>query len=153
LPCSRAPLFEGFPPGAVGIGLKQILHAIEHLSVQDGFVLAVEPFSAVVNLAEIDPVLQKIGERTISEGNAAVVLGNFGNTPFGDDAPAVEIGSEFAEGLQFKVSRKHSADGLGFGLVDHQLLVLGVITERHGATGPFALAPGRRDLVPDPFRR
>jgi hypothetical protein len=35
----------------------------------------------VANLTEIKPVLEKIGERTVSEGNAAVVLGNVGNTP------------------------------------------------------------------------
>ena len=38
----------------------------------------------------IDAVLEKIGEGTAGERNAAQVLDNLGVTPFGDDAPAIE---------------------------------------------------------------
>src|SRR4051794_35055670 len=127
------------------------MHAREDLRVDDGFVLAFEPFAAVVNLTEIDPVLEKVGERTVSEGNAAVVLGNIGKTPFGDNAVAIEISHKLAEGLQFEISPEDMADDFGFGLVDDQLLVLGIIAERHAASGPFALAPAGGDLVPDPL--
>jgi hypothetical protein len=36
-----------------------------------------------------------------SPRNSALVLGNVGNTPFGDDAPAVEFGNEFAGASRF----------------------------------------------------
>ena len=39
--------------------------------------LSLEPFAAVMDLAEVDPVLQEIGEGTVGEGNAALVFGDF----------------------------------------------------------------------------
>src|SRR5215208_2543823 len=91
-----------FPAG--GIRLQQRLHALEGLPVDDGFVLALKPGIAVMNLTDIDPVLQKVGEGTVTKRNAAIVFGDFGVSPLGDDAPAVEIGHQFAEGLQFEVA-------------------------------------------------
>ena len=57
----------------------------------------------VTGLAEVDAVFQKVGEGTISEGNAAVVFGDLGIPPLGDDAPAVEIRDQFPEDLQFEI--------------------------------------------------
>ena len=36
-------------------------------------------------------------------------------------------------------------------MIDDELLVLGVVAERHAAAGPFALLARGRDLVPDPL--
>ena len=69
----------------------------------------------------------------------------------GDDAPAIEVRDQFAEGLQFEVAAEDGADGLGLSLVDDELLVPGVIAERDRPAGPFALAPASRDLVPYPL--
>ena len=64
---------------------------------------------------------------------------------------AVEFGDQLAEGFQFEVAAEDGADGLGLGFVDDQLLVPGVVAERDRAAGPFALAAGGGDLVPDPL--
>jgi hypothetical protein len=53
--------------------------------------------------------------------------------------------------LQFEVAAEDDADGFGFGFVDHQLLVPGLVAGWDRAAGPIALAPGGGDLVPDPF--
>jgi hypothetical protein len=42
---------------------------VKGVPVEDRLVLAVEPFASVVNSAEVDAVLEKIGEWTASEGN------------------------------------------------------------------------------------
>src|SRR4029077_11752245 len=105
------------------------------------------------NLAEIDAVFQEMGEGTVGKGYATVVFGDLGFATFCDYASPVEISDQLAEGLQFEVTAENGADGLGFGLVDDELLVLGVIAERHRAAGPFALAAGGRDLVPHPLGR
>jgi hypothetical protein len=95
----------------------------------------------VVHLTKIDPVFEKIGEGATSEGDGTIVLGNLVVAPFGDNTPAVEIGDQFAEGLEVEVPAEDGADDLGLSLFDGELLVLGVITKRNGPTGPFALAP------------
>ena len=53
----------------------------------------------MVNLAEIDPVLQEVGEGAVGEGDRTVEFGDFGAAPFGDDASAVEFAHQLAEGL------------------------------------------------------
>ena len=45
------------------------------------------------------------------------------------------------------------AYGLGFGRIDHQLLVLRDIAEGNGTTHPYALALRSSDLVADPLCR
>ena len=99
-----------------------------------------EPFVLVAGLADVDPVLQKIGKGTVSERNSAVEFPDFGVPALGDDALGVEIRHQFPETLQFEISLEDVPNGLGLGLVDDELLVLGVLTQRHGAAGPFALA-------------
>ena len=103
--------------------------------------LALEPLAVVVNLAEIDAVFQEVGEGTVGEGNATIEFGDLGAAPFRDNAPSIEVGDQLAEGSQFEVAAKNQADGLCLCLVDDEFLFLGVVAERDGAAGPFALAP------------
>ena len=63
--------FGSFCFPATRLGDEQLLDPVKSPMIDDGFVLAVEPFAAVVNLAEIDAVLQEVGEGTEAEGNAA----------------------------------------------------------------------------------
>jgi hypothetical protein len=53
----------------------------------------------MMNLTEIDAIFEEVSEGLISEGNAALVFGDLGVPPFGDDAPAVEFSHQLAEGL------------------------------------------------------
>ncbi len=75
------------------------MNAVEGRAVNDGFVLALVPLAAMMNLTEIDAVLEKIGERTVSKGNGAVVFGDLSLSPLGNDAPAVQFGHQLAERL------------------------------------------------------
>ena len=43
-------------PAAVGIGLEQGLYLFEDLPVENGLLFALEPFTAVVGLANVDTV-------------------------------------------------------------------------------------------------
>lgn len=108
-----------------------------------------------MGFADIDAVFQEIGERTVSEGDAAVVLGSLGVATLGDDVPAVEFSNKPAERLQFQVQAEDGADGLSLQLVDDELLVFGVIAERNGPTGPAPISArsllraGRSRLPPE----
>src|SRR6478735_2506525 len=106
----------------------------------------------MAGFADINPVLQDVGEGPISEGNAAPIFGRVGVAAFGDNAEAAEFSDQFAEGFLFEITFEDRANGFGLDFVDDQLLVLGVVTERYRPAGPFTLAPGCRNLVPDPFR-
>jgi hypothetical protein len=89
-----------------------------------------------------------MSERTIGERNSTLVFGELGVPALGDDAFSVEILHQLRETLQFQISQD-IANGLGLRLVDDQLPILRIVTERHRATGPFALAPAGSDLVAD----
>ena len=130
-----------------GIGFEQFLHAVEGWAVQDRFMLSLEPFAAVMSFANVDPILEEVGEGTVGEWNATLIFRDLGFAAFGDDFPAIEFGDELAERSQLQVKTKDGPNGLGLGLVDDQLLVLGIVAEWHGAAGPFALAPAGGDLV------
>ena len=114
--------------------------------------LSLEPFAAVMDFADVDAVLQEIGEGTVGEGNAALIFCDLGIAALGDDASAVEFGDQLAERSQLQVKLENGPNGFGLGLVDDQLLVLGVVAERHGAAGPFALLARRRQPCPGPAR-
>src|SRR6476620_1737038 len=58
-----------------GVGFELLLHLFECLPIENRLVLSLEPFSAVMGLADIDAVFQEVGEGTVSEGNATIVLG------------------------------------------------------------------------------
>jgi len=45
-----------------------------------------------VHIADVDAVLQEVGEGTVGEGNATVVFGDLCVAPLGDDFPSIEFG-------------------------------------------------------------
>ena len=79
-------------PSSDPVGLQQSLHLLEGLAIKDRLMFSLEPFSAVMHLAEIDPILQEVGEGTVSEGNATLVFCDLGVAPLGDDFPTIEFG-------------------------------------------------------------
>src|SRR6202048_2356630 len=122
-------------------GGQELLDLIESLSIDDGGVLSRKPFVLVTGLADVEPFFKERGEGAISERNPAVEFLDFGIPALGNDALGVEILHQLPETLQFQIPLEDVADGLGLGLVDDKLFVFGVVAERHGAAGPFALAP------------
>jgi uncharacterized protein (TIGR04141 family) len=110
------------------------LNPVEGRAIDDGFVLALKPLAAVVNLAEIDAVLQEIGEGTVGERNAPVVFGDLGAAPFGDDTPAIvtrsnlrslDVATLDATTFLRRIQASRDADLQGFGIdIDRDLLRL-----------------------------
>src|ERR1700726_3179855 len=110
----------GFAAG--GLGCEKLLNLIEDLPVDNGRVFAGEPLLLVTGLADVDPVLQKIGKGTIGERNSAVKFPHLGIPALGNDALGVEIRHQLPETLQFQIPLEDIPDSLGFGLVDDELL-------------------------------
>ena len=86
-----------------------MLNPVEGRAIEDGFVLALEPLAAVVNLANIDAVLEEVGEGTVGKGNGSVVFRDFGVPSLGNNAPSVQIRDELAERLQFDVATENGS--------------------------------------------
>src|SRR6476659_7006875 len=138
-------------PALDGVRLEQLLHTLEGWTVKNSFVLSLEPFAGVMGLADVDAVLQEVGEGAVGEGNPAPVFCNFGLAVFGDNLAAIQFGHQLAEGFLLQIEPEDGADGFSLSLVDDQFLVLCSVTERHGAAGPFTLSPAGSDFVPHPL--
>src|SRR5258705_12286325 len=95
----QRPAIRSFDLAALRVGFEEPLNPFDGRAINDGFVLTLEPFAAMMDFAEIDAVLEKVGEGTVGEGNAAQVLGNLGVAPLGDDASAIQFGHQLAKRL------------------------------------------------------
>ena len=73
-------------------------------AVDDGLVLAGEPFPCVAHLADVDLVFEEIGQRTVGELNPAVVFLDFGIPSFGDDAFGVEVIDQLLDAFQVEIA-------------------------------------------------
>jgi hypothetical protein len=149
LASERSAAFRMLDPSSDSVGLQQSLHLFEGLAIKDRLMFSLEPFSAVMHLAEIDPVLQEVGEGTVGEGNATLVFCDLGVTPLGDDFPAIEFGYQLAEGFQLEIEAEDGADGFCLSLVDDELFVFCVVAQGDGTSGPLPFLSGGGDLVPD----
>src|SRR5258705_3066200 len=105
------------------------------------FMLPLEPFAGVMGLADVNAVLQEVGEGAVGEGYPAPEFCNFGLAAFGDNLAAIQFGHQLAEGFVLQIKPEDGADGFSLSLVDDQFLILCIVTERHGAAGPFTLSP------------
>jgi len=94
--------FRSFCDAAARFGSEELLDPVKGRAVDDSLVLAREPLAGVVNLAEINPVLEKVREETVGEGDATVILDYLGRTSLRDNTSPVEVRDQLAEGLQFE---------------------------------------------------
>jgi hypothetical protein len=72
---SRAPLSE-YSVLHLTVGFE-LLHPLEGVRIDDRLVFAFEPLATVVHFAQVYPVLEDVGEWTVSEGNAALDFATF----------------------------------------------------------------------------
>jgi hypothetical protein len=98
-------------PARDPVDFEEILHPLEGRSIEDRLLFSFEPFSVVMHLADVNSVLEKVGEGTIRERNAAVIFCDFRVTSLGNDFPAIQFSYKLAEGFQFEIETKDGADG------------------------------------------
>jgi hypothetical protein len=123
-----------------------MLDLIKRGSVEDRRVLSLEPFAAMVDLAEVDAIFEEIGEGTVREWNAALIFGDLGSASLGDNASSVQFGDQPAKRSKFKIKLEDGPNGLSFILVDDELFVFGLIAKRNGAARPFSFLAGAATL-------
>jgi hypothetical protein len=76
----RAPtstIEPGFPPhrrARLALAGPDLLHGLEHLAAEDRLVLAAMHLTPIGNLADVEPVLEQMGERPHAKANTAALL-------------------------------------------------------------------------------
>src|ERR1019366_9170463 len=105
----------------------------------------------IYHLADVEPVLEQMGERSYAEPDTAPYTAISKTVGLGPDATAVEVLDQGPHRAKLQIAGEDSADHLR--LLGHhdQLLVDNPIAERYRSPDPDALALGGGDLVAHPF--
>src|ERR1700722_7130277 len=108
-------------------------------------------FALEVDLANVEPVVQEIGERASGEGNAADGPSIAEMADLGDDAALPKITQEQPDTAEIEVAPEDGADPLGLFVCDDELLVAADVAKRYHSAHPQPPALGGADLVADPL--
>src|SRR6202521_3881861 len=141
------------PPSCRAIVRKPGLDSAPQLLVHDCFVLARIRGALMNDLAPIDAVLEEMVERPAAERAPAEFSAGGQYALLVPNPTLVEVCPQFRDAAQGKVLLEDQADAVRLLLVDHELAVLDLVTERNGAAHPHALAPRGRELVADALAR
>src|SRR5258708_5257694 len=92
-------------------------------------------------------------EGTTTEGAAAKYPAEGQQALLAPNATPVEIRPQLRNAAEGEVLPEDQADAVGLLVIDHELAILDVVTERDGAAHPHALAARGRKLVADALAR
>src|SRR5580693_8998277 len=125
------------------------LHRVKEITIKDGGLLAGEDLALEGDLADVEPVAQKMGERAAGEWDAANRAPGLERSHLGDSPPPAKVGHQQVEAAKLQIPPKDGPNPVGFLFNHDDLAVLGLVSERGYAPDPQPLALGGRDLVAD----
>jgi AAA domain, putative AbiEii toxin, Type IV TA system len=125
------------------------LHRVKEIMIEDGGLLAGEDLAQEGDLADVEPIAEKMGERAAGEWDAANRASGPEGSHLGDDPSLAEVGHQQVEAAKLQIPPKDGPDPFGFLFNHDDLAVLGLVSERGYAADPQPLALGGRDLVAD----
>src|SRR5712692_918820 len=125
-----------------GVGGEFFLHGLEQGAIEDRLMLPAMDLAAIDHLADVEPVLEQIGEGAHSEPDASDDPAVRTAPRLGPDAAPVEILHESPHRAELEIAGEDGAHGLGLLGYDHELLVDAGIAERDWTPDPDALALG-----------
>src|ERR1700730_13178215 len=103
------------------------------------------------DLADVKPVLEKMGERPHAKANTAALAAIAAAIDLGPDTSPVELYNQSAHGGELEIKAEDGADRLCLLGHDFKFLVEAAIAERNGSADPEALAFRGRDFVTHPL--
>src|ERR1700686_3731790 len=106
-------------------------------------------FIAMVDLAEVEPIAQHVGQGAIRQRRAADDSPRRQGSPSGDDPFSPDLPLQRRERSEREIALEYHADGFGLVLVGDQLLVLDLIAQGNHAADPKASLFRCGDLVAD----
>src|SRR6266436_2790164 len=124
-------------------------HRVKEITIEDGWLLAGEDLALEGDLADVEPIAQKMGERAAGEWDAANRAPGLERSHLGDDPSLAKVGHQQVEAAKLQIPPKDGPDPLSLRFNHDDLAVLGLVSERGYAPDPKPLAFGGRDLVTD----
>src|ERR1700704_3011813 len=122
------------------------LHRVKEITIEDGGLLAGKHLTFEDDLADVEPVAQKMGERAAGEWDPADRAPGLERSHLGDDPSLTKVGHQQVEAAKLQIPPKDGPDPFGF-LLNHDDLA--ILAEWGYAADPQALALGGCDLVAD----
>src|SRR5207245_4689709 len=123
------------------------LHRVEEITIEDGGLLTGEDLALEGDLADVEPIAQKMGERATGEWDAANRAPGLERSHLGDDPPLAKVGHQQVEAAKLQIPPEDGPNALSLLFNHDDLAVLGRVSERGYAPDPQPLALGGRDLV------
>src|SRR5207253_10579581 len=110
---------QGFRFGAcdrviVALVAELGLHRVKEITIDDGGLLAGEDLALEGDLADVEPVAQKMGERAAGEWNTADRATGLERSHLGDDPPLAKVGHQQVEAAKLEVAAEDAPNPLGF---------------------------------------
>src|ERR1700758_3753119 len=96
-----------------GVGGELCLHGLEHVVGQDRLMLAAIHLTPVMDLANVEPVLEQMGERPHAKPNPTTLLALPAPIDLGPAATPVEFREQSAHGAKFQIEGENGPDRLG----------------------------------------
>src|SRR6266446_7464078 len=129
------------------LGRKLGLHRREQGTIHNRRLFAAMDLAPVDNLADIEAVLEQMGERPHAKALPADGPAVRQPPRLAANSPPIEILRQRADGAKLEIARKDRANRRSLGWYHEDLLVHRRIAERHRAADPKAFALGGSDLV------
>src|SRR5712691_13283662 len=134
---------------SVALVVELGLHRVKEITIEDGVLLAGEDLALEGDLADVEPIAQKMGERATGEWDAANRAPGLERSHLGDDPPLAKVGHQQVETANLQIPPKDGPDALSLPFNHDDLAVLGLVPERGHAADPKPLALGGGDFVPN----
>ena len=112
------------------------LHRVKEITIEDGGLLAGEDLALEGDLADVEPIAQKMGERAAGEWDAANCAPGLERSHLRDDPPRAQVGHQAVETGKLQIAPKDGPNPLGLLFNHDDLAVLGGISERGYAPDP-----------------
>src|SRR5258708_25994030 len=136
---------QGFGFGAcdrviVALVVELGLHGVKEITIEDGGLLAGEDIALEGDLADVEPIAQKMGERAAGEWDAANCAPGLERSHLGDDPSLAKVGHQQIEAAKLQVPPEDGLNALSLLFNHDDLAVLGLVSERGHAADPKPLA-------------
>src|SRR5438034_6730298 len=117
------------------------LHRVKEITIKDGGLLAGEELALEGDLADVEPIAQKMGERAAGEWDAANRAPGLERSHLGDDSPLAKGHQQF-EAAKLQIPPKDGPNPLSLLFNHDDLAVLALVSEWGYAPDPQPLALG-----------
>src|SRR5260370_6418701 len=125
------------------------LDGVEEITVKDGWLLPREHLALEDDIANVEPVAEKMGERAARERDPSDGLAGLKRSHLGEDPALAEVCHQPVEAPNLEIAAEDGPNPLSFFLNHDDLAVFGLVSQRRHAADPKPLALGGGNLVPD----